>query len=202
MTIAVQLMPAGVEEAHFKRVPEGWLFTVTNPWIVAPRRTYLVNDAQKPAIAARARLARYVRLMVLLPIALLMLVALTMDPTLLNSLSVKTAMAFGVFAVVLAGAFTAADYLTVRPLIRHLPRTSQKISLADMLRSQTAAMSTKSLMILTFFFVMVAAGCTFEWLTSARGHGLFKALVALDFVLFAVMFAGMLIAKLRARNAV
>ena len=142
MTIAFRLMPAGVEEAHFKRIPEGWLFTVANPWIVAPRRTYLVNDAQKPAIAARVRLARYVRLMIVLAMILLMAIAFTMVPTLFNSLSVKAIMAFGVFAVVLAGAITTADYLTVRPLIRDLPRTSQKISLADMLRSQTAAMST------------------------------------------------------------
>jgi len=56
-----------IEEGHFKRVAEGWLFTVSNPWIVAPRRTYLVNDAQKPAIAARVRLARCLRLMVVLP---------------------------------------------------------------------------------------------------------------------------------------
>jgi hypothetical protein len=193
-------MPAGIEEAQFKRVPEGWLFTVANPWIVAPRRTYMVNDAQKPAIAARVRLARYVRLMVVLPMVLLMVAVLIMDPTLLNSLSVKTCMVFGAFVVVLAGAITAADYLTVRPLIRDLPRSSQKISLADMLRSQSAAMSTQSLMILTFFFVMIAAGYTFEWLTSARGHG-FAAIVALSFGLLAAMFAGMLIAKLRARSA-
>jgi len=100
----------------------------------------------------------------------------------------------------MAGAITAADYLTVRPLIRDLPRTSQKISLADMLRSQSAAMSTRSLMILTFLFAVVAAGYTFEWLTSARAHG-FGAIVALTFVLLAAMFAGMLIAKLRARSA-
>jgi len=62
-------------------------------------------------------------------------------------------------------------------------------------------MSTKSLMILTFFFAMIAAGYTFEWLTSAPGHWWFAAIVALNFALLAAMFAGMLIAKLRARNA-
>jgi hypothetical protein len=200
MTTAFRLMPAGVEEGHFKRVPEGWLFTVTSPWIIAPRRTYLVNDAQKPAIAARVRLARYVRLMVMLPIIPLMVATLVMDPTLLSSLSVKTFVVFGTFAVVMAGAITAADYLTVRPLIRDLPRTSQKISIADMLRSQGAAMSTKSLVIITLFFVALAAHHTFEWLTSAGGHG-FRAIVVLNFVLLAAMFGGMLIAKLRSRNA-
>jgi hypothetical protein len=201
MTTAFRLMPAGVEEAQFKRVPEGWLFTVANPWIVAPRRTYLVNDAQKPAIAARVRLSRYVRLMVMLPTVLLMVAVFVADPTLLlNSLSVKAFMVFGAFVVLMAVAMTAADYLTVRPLIRDLPRTSQKISLADMMRSQSAAMSTKSLMIITLFFVVLAAHYTFEWLTSAGGHGS-AAIIAVFLLLLTVMFGGMLIAKLRSRNA-
>jgi hypothetical protein len=60
MTSRFRLMPIGVEEAHFKRVPEGWLFAAPRPWwLFGPRPTYLLTDTEKPALAARIRLNRY-----------------------------------------------------------------------------------------------------------------------------------------------
>ena len=55
-------LPTGVEEQYFKRVPDGWVFAAARPWWLFGRRpTFLVTDAQKPAIAARLRLNRYLR---------------------------------------------------------------------------------------------------------------------------------------------
>ena len=31
--MSFHLLPNGLEEAHFKRVPDGWLFTTVSPWI-------------------------------------------------------------------------------------------------------------------------------------------------------------------------
>ena len=53
--MSFHLLPNGLEEAQFKRDPEGWLFTTVSPWIFAPHRTYLISDAQQPAIAERIR---------------------------------------------------------------------------------------------------------------------------------------------------
>ncbi len=41
------LVPKGVEEALFKRVVDGWIFSAPNPWTFGRRHSYLVNDAQK-----------------------------------------------------------------------------------------------------------------------------------------------------------
>jgi hypothetical protein len=47
-----RLMPDGVEEAYFKRVPEGWVFAAPRPWwLSGSRPTYLLTDTQKPASA-------------------------------------------------------------------------------------------------------------------------------------------------------
>jgi hypothetical protein len=59
-------MVRGVEEGQFERVPEGWIFVSWNPWIVGPRWSYLVSEAQKPAIAARIRQWRLIRMVLLL----------------------------------------------------------------------------------------------------------------------------------------
>jgi hypothetical protein len=40
--------------AVFKRVPDGFIFRAPNPWMFGRARHYLVNEAQKAAIAARA----------------------------------------------------------------------------------------------------------------------------------------------------
>jgi hypothetical protein len=199
MTTAVRLMPAGVEEAQFKRVTDGWLFTVANPWIIAPRVTYLVSDAQKPAIVERLRRARYVRPTVMLATMLPIGVALFMDPTLLDSFSVKTCMVYGAFVMVVLSAILAADYLTVRPLIRDLPRTSQKISRTDMARSLAATMSPKWIMFQMICCALIAGLSALKWFTSVSDYG--NAISALIFAPLAVVSAGMLIAKLRSRKA-
>jgi hypothetical protein len=81
--MSFHLLPNGLEEAQFKRVPEGWLFSTASPWIFAPRGTYLVSDAQKPAIAERVRRGRYLRLVVILLLMALMAVGIIMNPVVL-----------------------------------------------------------------------------------------------------------------------
>jgi hypothetical protein len=198
MKTGFRMLPAGIEEAQFKRVPEGWLFATPNPWIVGPRRTYLVNDAQKPAIAARVRRARYVRLISIVPMMMLMAAAFIMNPTLLNSPSVNTAIVFGAFIVFFTIAITAADHRCVRSLLRDIPRTSQKITLAEMLRNQTHAMSVKALSIFTLIFILAAAAQTFQLL--APGGNVFTAIGAVSLALFAIASSAMLFIKLRKRD--
>jgi hypothetical protein len=198
MAIRFRLLPAGVEEAQFKRVPEGWLFTTANPWVFGPRRTYLVNDAQKPALAARVRRSRYIRLILLVPIALLLAAAFIMFPSSLNVRSVQAWLVWGAFVVLITIAISVSDYLTVRPLLRDVPRSSQKIALTDMLGRQGEAMSVRALAIFTLIFVIGTAGQTYQALTSVR-LGALVAISAVAFAWLAFVFGRMLVAKLRAR---
>jgi hypothetical protein len=195
----VRLLPAGLEEAQFKQVLEGWLFTTVNPWVFGPRRTYLVSNAQKPAIAARVRRARHLRLLVIVPIMLLMGAALVMNPNLLMAPSVETAIVFAMFMGIVAAAITACDHLCVRSLLRDVPRSSQKIGLGEMMWNQSKAMSVKALVIFTTIFLLAATANTVQALTGLRG-GMVVALGAIVFALFAAGFIVMLIAKLRATH--
>jgi hypothetical protein len=200
MTIQFRLLPAGIEEAQFKRAPEGWLFTTANPWVFGPRRTYLLSDAQKPGLAARVRLSRYIRLVLVVPIVLLLAVAFVMVPSLLNFRSVETWLVLSAFVVGLTIIITLGDYLTVRPLLRNVPRSSQKIRLSHMLARQGEVMSVRALVILTLIFVIGVAANVFLALTSVRGNP-FAAIGAISLALLAIVFGGMLAAKLRTKQA-
>jgi hypothetical protein len=199
-----RLLPAGLEEAQFKRVPEGWLFTTVNPWVFAPRRTYLVSDAQKPAIAARVRRGRYFRLAVVLPMMVLPALAIIMYPAALvpmvTTFSLTAVLLFGAFTILSAVAITACDHLAVRSLLRDLPRSSQKIRYADMMQSQSKAMSVTAIAICASLFVLAAAANTYNALTSARS-GWAAGVGAICCALFAAAAIGMLVAKLRTRHA-
>jgi hypothetical protein len=45
----------GLEDVAFKRIAGGYVFQSNNPWLIGPRRRYVVNDAQKAEIAASIR---------------------------------------------------------------------------------------------------------------------------------------------------
>ena len=166
-----RLLPAGLEEAQFKRIPEGWLFATVNPWFFAPRRTYLVSDAQKPAIAARVRRARYLRMAVIAAMMALMVAAIVMNPTLLTMLktsSLMGALIIGAFGVLTGAAIVACDHLSVRSLLRDLPRSPQRIGYVDMMRNQSKAMSSTAIAVFAALLVLSAVGQTYFALTSPR----------------------------------
>jgi hypothetical protein len=201
--MSFHLLPNGLEEAHFKRVPEGWLFTSVNPWIFAPHRVYLVSDAQKPAIAERVRRGRYLRFAVILLLMALMAVGIIVNPAVLalaKTFSLTGAIVFASFVVVTVAAITACDHLNIRSLIRDLPRSSRKIGHADMVQSQAQAMSAPAIMIFASLFVAATAGKTYEALTSASGNWM-AAIAAACFAPFALAFISMLVVKLRNRHA-
>jgi hypothetical protein len=201
--MSFHFLPNGLEEAHFKRVPEGWLFTTVSPWIFAPHRTYLVSDAQKPAIAGRVRRGRYLRFAVILLLMGLMAVGIIMNPAVLalvKTFSLTGAIVFASFVVLTVAAITACDYLNIRSLIRDLPRSSRKIGHADMVQSQAQAMSAPAIVIFASLFVVATAGKTYEALTSASGNWI-AAIAAACFAPFALAFISMLVVKVRNRHA-
>jgi hypothetical protein len=201
--MSFHLLPNALEEAQFKRVPEGWLFTTVSPWLLAPRCTYLVSDAQKPAIAERVRRGRYLRFAVVLLLMALMAVGIIMNPAVLalaKTFSLTGAIVFASFVVLTVATITACDYLNIRSLIRDLPRSSHKIGHADMVQSQAQAMSASAIAIFASLFVVATAGKTYEALTSTSGNWM-AAIAAACFAPFALVFISMLVVKLRSRHA-
>jgi hypothetical protein len=195
----MRLLPAGIEEGQFKRELDGWLFTTANPWVFGRRWTYLITDAQKPPLAARVRRARYVRLLVMLVTMALLMAVLISVPSLLRPPGIGIALVLAGFVVVVTGMIFVGDYLTVRPLLLGIPRTQRKFSQRDMMRTQYEAMSLRSLSIFAAIFVFATLANLAGWMASPHA-GVF-ALPGVAFSgLFAALFGGMLIAKLRARR--
>jgi len=142
-----RLLPRGVEGQYFKAVPEGWLFGAPRPWLTfGPRPTYLVTNAQKAGLAARIRLSRYIRLLLAIP--LVATTPLWMDLVRGLSLLGNTLLVLAAYLVVVH----LLEHLMIRSLLADLPQARERMTTAEMLREQSAAMSVRSLAMLGGFF--------------------------------------------------
>jgi hypothetical protein len=140
-------LPRGVEGQYFKAVPEGWLFGAPRPWLTfGPRPTYLVTNAQKAGLAARIRLSRYIRLLLAIP--LVATTPLWMDLVRGLSLLGNTLLVLAAYLVVVH----LLEHLMIRSLLADLPQARERMTTAEMLREQSAAMSFRSLAMLGGFF--------------------------------------------------
>jgi|SRR5262245_1469203 len=152
----------GMEEAPFKRIEGGYVFQVRNPWFFGRSRHYLVNEAQKIAIAACLRdtlrkLKPWVIVaMVVLPLLIcggvFLLVALG-RATFIN-----------MFALTLAVLvpYIAWTHIYVmrrlRPRIADLPRSNQKITMGEGLANFVVHMSFKFRLLLLCAAILSVIG--------------------------------------------
>jgi hypothetical protein len=151
MAIRFRLLPLGIEGQYFKAAPEGWLFGAPGPWLTfRPRTTYLVTDAQRAMLAGRIRRSRYIRLLLAIPLAAT--TPLWMDLVRGLSLLGNTLLVFGGYLVIVH----LLEHLMIRRLLTELPRASERMTMTDMLRQQSAAMSVRSQAILGGFFGFAA----------------------------------------------
>ena len=147
MASRFRLLPRGVEGQYFKAVPEGWLFGAPGPWLTfGPRPMYLVTNAQKAGLAARIRLSRYIRLLLAIP--LVATTPLWMDLVRGLSLLGNTLLVLAAYLVVVH----LLEHLMIRRLLADLPQARERMTTAEMLREQSAAMSFRSLAMLGGFF--------------------------------------------------
>jgi hypothetical protein len=200
MAFGFQLLPTGLEEGHFQEVPEGWLFTSPSPWVFASRRTYLLTEAQKPAIAARVRRGLYLRLLWLIPLLPILVAVVLYYPAIMNFNSAASWGGFLAIGVCITVIYSLSDYFNVRPLLHDIPRSSQKIRLRNMMQGQTRALSVKALAIFTLIFVLGFLANGYNAL-AFRQTGPFAAIGAIAMLVFAIAFGAMLRVKLRARRA-
>jgi hypothetical protein len=139
----------GMEEVAFKQVDKGtWSFKAPRRWLVGPAPHYLVNDAQKAVIAKRLRWTkRIIILMLAIFFVILGFLAARMP-------GVSVYLVWYIAAPVLVVLVFVGRYLAIRPLVRGLPRSSDRISLTDQMRKGAVHMSvTRSIV----FFALFAA---------------------------------------------
>jgi predicted ABC-type exoprotein transport system permease subunit len=94
-------------------------------WLVGPRPTYLVSDAQKPAIGKRLRRNRYLRVLWVLVICAIVLM-MQATPGLLDRNSVP------LFVLLILFAVNGAETLSIRPLLAGLTPTTQPMPVSEL----------------------------------------------------------------------
>ena len=129
----------GMEEMSFKRVPEGWVYRVPNPWLLGRSRYYLVSEKQKSEIAGHHR-----RMWLFLLLGIAVIAAVGAPLTLAGFdeqqvvLSLATAALLGLIVGFVANAWLCR---TIRPIIADLPPTTQRITQSEVLNTQIAVFS-------------------------------------------------------------
>ena len=126
----------GMEEMSFKRVPEGWVYRVPNPWLLGRSRYYLVSEKQKSEIAGHHR-----RMWLFLLLGIAVIAAVGAPLTLAGFdeqqvvLSLATAALLGLIVGFVANAWLCR---TIRPIIADLTPTTQRITQSEVLNTQIA----------------------------------------------------------------
>jgi hypothetical protein len=128
-----------MEEMSFKRVPEGWVYRVPNPWLLGRSRYYLVSEKQKSEIAGHHR-----RMWLFLLLGITVIAAVGAPLTLAGFdeqqvvLSLATAALLGLIVGFAANAWLCR---TIRPIIANLTPTTQRITQSEVLNTQIAVFS-------------------------------------------------------------
>ena len=191
MASRFRLLPRGVEGQYFKAVPEGWLFGAPRPWLTfGPRPTYLVTNAQKAGLAARIRLSRYIRLLLAIP--LVATTPLWMDLVRGLSLLGNTLLVLAAYLVVVH----LLEHLMIRSLLADLPQARERMTTAEMLREQSAAMSVRSLAMLGGFFGLATVSSLLALSFRMPVEQDLLSYIALFSGFLSILWLGMLITKL------
>ncbi len=157
----------GWQEICFKRVPEGWIFRAPNPWILGLHRHYLVSENQKTEIIAFYSQVNWRFVIVMGVFAVFFTAVLVLALSLVPS---QTAfLVIIVFSFLWGYLINAYFWLALRPLLAGAPRTTERITLSELLRTRAAVLPLPQLILFTLLFAVSCAFFTYAALTSARG---------------------------------
>jgi hypothetical protein len=136
----------GILEGAFKRTDGAWIFKAPSPWLVGAAPHYIVNDAQKAAIARRLRTNKATNVAVIV-VALFVLGFMAARTPEFPLETAWYVLAPGL--IVLAG---LCRYLAIRPLVAGLPRSSDRITFSEQVRRGAVHMSlTRSVVLFALF---------------------------------------------------
>jgi hypothetical protein len=168
----------GMEEMSFKRVPEGWVYRVPNPWLLGRSRYYLVSEKQKSEIAGHHR-----RMWLILLLGIAVIAAVGAPLTLAGFdeqqvvLSLATAALLGLIVGFAANAWLCR---TIRPIIANLTPTTQRITQSEVLNTQIAVFSRGYLLFFGSLSLLLFALIALQPLLTSAGwdtRSLFGALL-------------------------
>jgi hypothetical protein len=187
----------GIAETAFKRVERGWIFKLANPFLIGRSRYFLVDDAQKAAIADQLRANKAMRVVAVI-VTLLIMVPIGASLPLPEVSPWIGAFLAGLGAYIFFGAVSLVERHKLRPLICSLPPDAGKITLRDEFRSSAQHMS---FIWLSFLFGAFTLNAVMVAIT-VRPPGLFdiKMLSITIFGVGTLYWGAVLIAKLRLRH--
>jgi hypothetical protein len=168
----------GMEEMSFKRVPEGWVYRVPNPWLLGRSRYYLVNEKQKSEIAGHHR-----RMWLFLLLGITVIAAVGAPLTLAGFEEQQVVLSLAMAALLgLIVGFAANAWLcrTIRPIIANLTPTTQRITQSEVLNTQIAVFSRGYLLFFGSLSLLLFALIALQPLLTSAGwdaRSLFGALL-------------------------
>jgi len=184
-----------MEELSFKRVPEGWVYRVPNPWLLGRSRHYLVSEKQKSDIAGHHR-----RMWLFLLLGVAVIAAVGAPLTLAGFddqqvvLSLATAALLGLIVGFVANAWL---WRTIRPIIADLPPTTQRIAQSEVLNTQIAVFSRGYLLFFGSLSLLLLALIALQPLLTSAGWDARSLCGALLFGAGTIYWFALYIAKRR-----
>jgi hypothetical protein len=185
----------GMEEMSFKRVPEGWVYRVPNPWLLGRSRYYLVSEKQKSEIAGHHR-----RMWLILLVGIAVIAAVGAPLTLAGFdeqqvvLSLATAALLGLIVGFAANAWLCR---TIRPIIANLTPTTQRITQSEVLNTQIAVFSRGYLLFFGSLSLLLFALIALQPLLTSAGWDARSLIGALLFGAGTIYWFALYIAKRR-----
>ena len=185
----------GMEELSFKRVPEGWVYRVPNPWLLGRSRHYLVSEKQKSDIAGHHR---RMWLFLLLGIAVIAAVGAPLTFVGFDEQQVVLSLATAALLGLIAG-FAANAWLcrTIRPIIADLTPTTQRITQSEVLNTQIAVFSRGYLLFFGSLSLLLFALIALQPLLTSAGWDARSLCGALLFGAGTIYWFALYIAKRR-----
>jgi hypothetical protein len=164
--------PETFGKTSFEYPPEGWLFTISDPWLFFKRRTYRLTEKQKPSVVARLRRGRIIRLFVVVPLLVLLAKFISDNPIVGWPRLLQAAFSIAALTIVLVSLLNAIEYLAVGSLLSDLPFDSHRISWAETFLGHYPESSVTVLLVWTSLCTLVTALGIFRLLTSEHVHPL------------------------------
>ena len=183
-------------EASFRSVADGYVFQQPYPWVIGRPRYYLVNEAQKAEILAH--LGRW-RLFLMLTVLLMSVfgasfvgLATYSPAALLKLIKPVLALGSGVFSTLVAVfliLLVAAPQIYLQrglyPLLKHAPRTTERITMREQLHTIAETVSRKVLMVGLIGGIGMIGSASYITLADYFDGHLFRNAM-LSFLLFAI----------------
>ena len=129
-------------EFSFSRLPDGWLYCAPNPWLLGPRRYFVVDEEQKCALAAEFRRAwRFLFVGIIVVIGVMMPMAMPAQ----DYGPFTRLVAACIAGLIVGSAFNAYLCRRLRPIVAELRPTTQRITRGAMFHAQAAVLSRGSI---------------------------------------------------------